>query len=181
MEALSQVRVAELTGMAPSNVSAYRAGRLVEGALVRSRLSLVARLPGDSSYRSRRYLTMPALATQIRKMVREDESESAMVRLLAQATTHFHRLQLPEDRDLFLAEPGTTRSQLWDACISALAERLARQAGLETPAWAMRLGSRLARWHWICTPELRTVALRETPGEFKARRVVLSSRNLNSV
>ena len=181
---LTQGRVAELLGTSQANVSAYETGRLDPGRAVTSRIAAFTALPDDTVYRKLWPPTMASTALQIREDICQGASESDTLRVIIQASDDFPRLTLPEERAFFLIEPGATGDVRYDALLAGLAVHVCREAGLEsTPAWTRAPGRMLNEMWWFDSPapSLHALGLRDAVPAMRARGVMFSRRNLESV
>lgn len=183
---LTQGRVAALLGTSQANVSAYETGRLEPGRTVASRISAFIALPDDTVYRKQWPPTMASTALQLRDDVRSGASPGDMLRVIIQACDDFPKLTLPAEHSLFLAEPGLTGDRGLDALLAGLAVHLCRKAGLEsTPAWT-RAPVRFSDEIWWfgradASPGIRALTFRDAVPAMRARGVIFSRRNLESV
>jgi len=183
---LTQGRVADLLGTSQANLSAYETGRLIPGRIVSSRINAFTHLPDDTVYRRLWPTTLACTALLLREDLRTEVSETDMLRVIIQASDDFPRLTSPVERTLFLAEPGTTGDRRYDALLAGLAVHLCREAGMEsTPAWT-RVPSRYleAIWWFGRANEaqgIRALTLRDAIPSMRARGVMFSRRNLESV
>lgn len=183
---LTQARTGELLGTQQGNISAYEHGRLEPGPTVASRIEAFVALPEDSVYSYKTWAnTMASTALRLREDVRKSVSESAMLRTIIQASDDFQKITAPADRALFLAEPGGTGDERWDAMIAGLAVHLCRQAGLQqTPAWTRDPRRFLAEAWWFDFPEvpaLNAHSFKEAVPSLRTRGVMFGRRNLESV
>lgn len=183
---LTQTRVAELLGTSQANVSAYETGRLAPGPVVASRISAFTALPDDTVYRRLWAPTLASTAMQLREDIRTGVSETDMLRVIIQASDDFPRLDSAIERALFLAEPGPTGDRRYDALLAGLAVHLCREAGLpKTPAWTRAPSRYLDEIWWFGraaeVPENRALTLRDAVPAMRARGVMISRRNLESV
>lgn len=183
---LTQGRVADLLGTSQANVSAYETGRLIPGCVVASRISAFTRLPDDTVYRSLWPTTLASTAMHLRDDLRMGMSESDMLRVIIQASDDFPKLTSLLERMLFLAEPGPTGDRRYDALLAGLAVHLCRESGMEsTPAWTRAPSRYLDAIWWFGrsneVPEIRALALRDSIASMRARGVIFSRRNLESV
>jgi hypothetical protein len=176
--------VAELLGTSQANVSAYETGRLDPGRTVTSRIAAFTALPDDTVYRTLWPPTMASTALQIREDICQGVSESDTLRVIIQASDDFPKLTLPEERAFFLIEPGATGDVRYDALLAGLAVHVCRKAGLEsTPAWTRAPGRMLNEMWWFDSPapSLHALGLRDAVPAMRARGVMFSRRNLESV
>ncbi|MFM8893799.1 MAG: helix-turn-helix transcriptional regulator [Actinomycetales bacterium] len=181
---LTQVRVAELLGTSQANVSAYESGRLTPGSTVAARIAAFTALPEDSIYRNLWPPTLASTAMQLRKDLHAGVSEADMLRVIIQASDDFPKLTSPAERAFFLAEPGPTGDARFDALLAGLAVHLCRESGLEsTPAWTRAPGRVLDEIWWFDSPapSLRALGLRDAVPAMRARGVMFSRRNLESI
>lgn len=184
--ALTQGRVAELLGTSQANVSAYETGRLTPGPTVASRIAAFTALPDDTLYRDLWPPTLASTAMHLREDIHTGVSEGDMVRVIIQASDDFPKLTSPAERAFFLAEPGPTGDARYDALLAGLAVHLCREAGMEsTPAWTRAPGRMLDEIWWFgradVVPEMRALVLRDSVPAMRARGVMFSRRNLESV
>jgi hypothetical protein len=69
-----------------------------------------------------------------------------------------------------------------DAYLAAVAEAMARNAGLETPAWAFAESRSLKRpWFALDYASLRALLLWESPAPFRSRNLFVSENALSRV
>jgi len=107
-----------------------------------------------------------------------------MLRVVIQASDDFQKLTGPTDRAFFLAEPSPTGSNRWDALLAGLAVHLCRQAGIDhSPMWTANPSVPLDEVWWLesTTPTLHAHAMQQAIPAMRARGVMLSRRNLDSV
>lgn len=79
---------------------------------------------------------------------------------------------------VFADEPPRTGSVEVDAAFAALAEHLAERDGWPTPAWAQDPSRRTAGWYPAVPAIFRAEADRESPGAFRRRGILITSRSL---
>lgn len=181
---LTQGQVAELLATSQANVSAYERGRLSPGRLVNERIDAFTALESDSVYARYSASTIPALAAQIRTDLAEGRSESDMLRAVIQASDDFARLSDPADRAFFLTEPSPTGSRRWDALIAGLAVHLCRVGQMETaPMWTTDPSFTLHDMWFVDSdaPTMRAQLMQQAIPSMRARGVIVSRRNLESV
>ncbi len=181
---LTQERVAELLGTSQANVSAYETGRLTPGPTVAPRIAAFTALPDDTIYRDLWPPTLASTAMQVREDIHAGVGEGDKLRVIIQASDDFPKLTSPAERAFFLAEPGLTGDVRYDALLAGLAVHLCREAGLaSTPAWTRAPGRLLDEIWWFDspTPTLHALGLRDAVPAMRARGVMFSRRNLESV
>lgn len=181
---LTQGRVAELLGTSQANVSAYETGRLTPGTAVAARIAAFTALPDDTIYRDLWPPTLASTAMKLREDIHAGVDESDMLRVIIQASDDFPKLISPEERAFFLTEPGLTGDVRYDALLAGLAVHLCREAGMEsTPAWTRAPGRLLDEIWWFDSPapSLHALSLRDAMPAMRARGVMFSRRNLESV
>ena len=181
---LTQGRVAELLGTSQANVSAYETGRLTPGPAVAARIEAFTALADDTIYRDLWAPTLASTAMQLREDIRAGVGESDMLRVIIQASDDFPKLTTAAERAFFLAEPGPTGDARFDALLAGLAVHLCREAGMEsTPAWTRAPGRLLDEICWFDSPapSLHALGLRDAVPAMRARGVMFSRRNLESV
>lgn len=181
---LTQGRVAELLGTSQANVSAYETGRLTPGPTVASRIAAFTALPDDTIYRDLWPPTLASTAMHLREDIHTGVSEGDMLRVIIQASDDFPKLTSPAERAFFLSEPGVTGDARFDALLAGLAVHLCREAGMEsTPAWTRTPGRMLDEIWWFDSPapSLHALGLRDAVPAMRARGVMFSRRNLESV
>lgn len=183
---LTQTRVAELLGTSQANVSAYESGRLVPGPTVGARIAAFTALPDDTVYRKLWPPTLASTAMQLREDLRNGVSETDMLRVVIQASDDFPKLTSAIEQTLFLAEPGPTGDCRYDALLAGLAVHLCREARLPTtPAWTRGPSRYLDEIWWFGRAaevlENRALTLRDAIPAMRARGVMFSRRNLESV
>ena len=183
---LTQAQAAELLATRQANVSAYERGRLDPGRVVGSRIAALDALGAHSVYATYLASTMPSAAAQLRADLSDERSESDMLRVVIQASDDFAKLTDPADRAFFLTEPSPTGSRQWDALLAGLAVHLCREAGMDrTPIWTADPSRVLDHVWWFgrsnVVLEMRAHSLREAVPSMRARGVILSRRNLESV
>lgn len=183
---LTQAQVAELLATSQANVSAYERGRLQPGRVVAERITAFAALAPSSIYATYSASTIPSVAAQIRADLAEHRSVSDMLRIVIQASDDFARLTDPADRAFFLTEPSPTGERRWDALIAGLAVHLCRVAQLDrAPMWTTDPSLALSDIWWFGrsgeVPTMRARAMREAVPSMRARGVMFSRRNLESV
>ena len=181
---LTQAQAAELLATSQANISAYERGRLEPGDLVTQRICALSALDETSLYRTYLASTIPSTAAQLRKDLAEQRSETDMLRVVIQASDDFAKLHIPADRTFFLCEPSPTGSKQWDALLAGLAVHLCRQAGAKrTPLWTCDPARTIDFVWWMDSDahDLRAQLLRDAIPSLRARGVILSRRNLESV
>lgn len=181
---LTQAQAAGLLATSQANLSAYERGGIEPGPLVRERLEAFTHLPTNSLYSTYLASTIPSAAAQLRADIHANRSESDMLRIVIQASDDFAYAQLKEDRTFFLSEPSPTGSRKWDALLAGLAVHLCREANMDrTPMWATNPSLNLDSIWWFdsSAPSLHAYALREAIPSMRARGVMFSRRNLESV
>ena len=181
---LTQAQAAELLATSQANISAYERGRLQPGRLVTERIEALAALQSDSLYATHSASTIPSAAAQIRTDLAGNRSETDMLRVVIQASDDFHKLNAPTDRAFFLTEPSPTGSREWDALIAGLAVHLCREAKMDrAPMWTTD-PSRIIDFVWwvdSASPAARAQLLQQAIPAMRARGVIMSRRNLESV
>lgn len=181
---LTQAQAAQLLATSQANVSAYESGRLHPGRVVADRIDAFAALAPDSVYATYSASTLPSVAAAIRADLSQDRSESDMLRVIIQASDDFARVTKPEDREFFLTEPSPTGSRRWDALIAGLAVHLCRIAHMQrTPMWTTDPSRVLDDMWWVDSdaPAARAQLLQQAIPSMRARGVIMSRRNLESV
>lgn len=183
---LTQAQAAELLATSQANLSAYERGRLVPGRIVQERIDAFTNLSSDSLYSSYSASTIPSTAARIRADIHARRSEADMLRVVIQASDDFAYAQLTEDRTFFLSEPSPTGSRKWDALLAGLAVHLCREANMDrTPMWTTNPSLNLDSIWWFGRSEmvidLRAQSLRDSIPSMRARGVMFSRRNLESV
>jgi len=181
---LTQAQAAQLLATSQANISAYERGRLVPGRIVAERIDALAALTPESLYATYLASTIPSAAAQLRTDLAEDRSDTDMLRVVIQASDDFQKLTQPTDRAFFLTEPSPTGSKRWDALLAGLAVHLCRQAGMnQAPMWTTNPSVPLDEVWWLesTTPALHAHAMQQAIPAMRARGVMLSRRNLDSV
>jgi transcriptional regulator with XRE-family HTH domain len=184
--ALTQAHAAQLLATQQANISAYERGRLEPGRVVAERIQSLAALTQNSVYADYLASTIPSAAAHIRDDLAAGRSESDMLRVVIQASDDFARLTDPADRAFFLAEPSPSGSRQWDALLAGLAVHLCRQATMaSTPIWTTDPARALDHVWWFGRSEvvmaMRPHVLREAVPSMRARGIMFSRRNLESV
>lgn len=153
---------------------------------VAARIAAFAALPDGTVYRQLWPPTMASTAMQLREDIHAGVGDSDMLRVIIQASDDFPKLTRPAEREFFLAEPGPTGDVRYDALLAGLAVHLCREVGLEsTPAWTRAPGRLLDQIWWFGRAEqttgMQALALRDALPAMRARGVMFSRRNLESV
>lgn len=179
---LPQARVAELLGTKQSNLSAYECGRQEPGSVVEARLAAFVALNDDTAFAH----GWPGTLAMYARRMREAHDDEETLRIVIQASDDFTRLGNDVDRSFFLAEPSPTGDPGLDALLAGLAVTLSRRAHMsEMPVWTRDPGRFLDAIWWFGAahelPSLRARTLLETPSALRARGVMFSGRNLESV
>ncbi|HEV8024591.1 MAG TPA: helix-turn-helix transcriptional regulator [Candidatus Nanopelagicales bacterium] len=181
---LTQAQAAELLATSQANISAYERGRLQPGRLVSERIEALGALQPDSIYSTYLASTIPGAAAQIRTDLATNRSETDMLRVVIQASDDFHKLTQQTDRAFFLSEPSPTGSREWDALIAGLAVHLCREAQMDrAPMWTTDPSRSIDFVWWIdsAAPAARAQLLQQAIPAMRARGVMMSRRNLESV
>lgn len=180
---LTQAQAAALLGTRQSNLSAYEQGRVVPGAVVSERIAAFIEQPADSIFARYSASTLASAAAQIRADLIAGRSDVDMLRVVIQASDDFARLTSPSERALFLAEPSPTGDRRWDAMLAGLAVHLCRQARMErVPLWTRDANRMLdVPWWFGSSGNRMALTLRDAIPSLRARGVMLSRRNLESV
>ena len=181
---IGQADAAGLLGTRQSNVSAYERGRLEPGAVVAERITAFTRLRDESLFVTYQASTMASAAAQLRRDLRDERSDTDMLRVIIQASDDFARFTQDEDRWLYLAEPSPTGSRNWDAMLAGLAVHLCRTGGMDrTPMWTShpRLLLDSPWWLGVTTPVNQAITWRDAIPSLRSRGVLLSRRVLESV
>ena len=183
---LTQAQAAGLLATSQANLSAYERGRIEPGRLVSERIEAFINLPTNSLYSTYLASTIPSAAAQIRTDLANNRSESDMLRVVIQASDDFAYAQLEQDRIFFLSEPTPTGSRKWDALLAGLAVHLCRVTKMDrTPWWTTNPSLNLDSIWWFgrsdVVVDLRAQTLRESIPSMRARGVMFSRRNLESV
>lgn len=181
---LNQASVARLLGTRQANVSAYETGRLEPGRVVGARIRAFADLGPTSAYVSRDLSTLAGASAQLRIDLHEQRDQVDLLRVAIQASDDFTRLADDADRRLFLAEPSPTGARNWDALLAGLAVHLCRSvAGLPAPRWTADPARTVDFVWWVdsSAPSLQPRLLQDAIPSMRARGVMLSHRNLESV
>ena len=148
---------------------------------MRQRLDAIDELPLSSPYATTARLTIPRLAADVRRYLKEGDRSMAL-RWVAQAVQDVRSLSDHRDLAVFFARPWSTGSRQWDALIAGVAEREARRAGIEAPEWTRSPLFRLRRMWFVTEVEgLHAYALAHTPPELAIRGVFLDETELESV
>jgi len=177
---LSQLAVARLVGTSQPNLSAYERGRLLPGHISRGRLEALCALAPDSAYARSELSTLASLSVSIRTELRTAGDDPTWpVRLTAQAIEDSRSLRADADLEVFLAAPGTTGDERWDALLAGVAEMVATERGLPVPAWALR---RALAGVWFVNPNRAWAAAGfvGAPPALKSRGVLLNASNLGA-
>ena len=181
---LTQAQAAELLATSQANISAYERGRLQPGRLVSERIEALAALQSDSLYATYSASTIPSAAAQLRTDLSINRSETDMLRVVIQASDDFRKLSRQTDRDFFLTEPSPTGSPEWDALIAGLAVHLCREAKMDrAPMWTTDPSRSIDFVWWVdsAAPAARAQLLQQAIPAMRARGVIMSRRNLESV
>jgi transcriptional regulator with XRE-family HTH domain len=183
---LTQAQAAQLLATQQANISAYEHGRLEPGRVVTARINAFAQLEQNSVYTEYLASTMPSAAAQIRTDLAAGRSDTDMLRVVIQASDDFARLTTPSDYAFFLTEPSPTGSQQWDALLAGLAVHLCRQANVPSaPFWTTDPARQIDHIWWFgradAVPQLRAHALQDAVPSMRARGVIFSRANLESV
>ena len=107
-----------------------------------------------------------------------------MLRAVIQASDDFARLSDPADRAFFLTESSPTGSRRWDALIAGLAVHLCRVGQMETaPMWTTDPSFTLHDMWFVDSdaPTMRAQLMQQAIPSMRARGVIVSRRNLESV
>lgn len=182
---LSQTQVAELLGTRQPNISAYEKGMLEPGRMLRERIEAFTRLEPDSATSDGASSTLAGYAQLIKQALRNDDQD-LVTRLIVQASDDFRSLDSQADIDFFLCEPSTTGDRNYDALLAGLAVHLAREArAAKTPTWTTDSKRYLqSLWYFGAAeriPNMRALAFRDALPSMRARGVIFSRRNLESV
>lgn len=169
-----------------ADIGGYESGTLRAGGLVEQRIFAMVALADTTAYRSTDYLTIPALAAQLRTQLSDGAESHNALRLIIQTCDDFSALEEPTDLDFFLMEPATTEDQHFDALLAGLTVHLCRQAGLRTtPAWTRDDCRYLDSFWWFGLDHdqtrLRAYNFQRTPSCLRSRGVVFNAENLASV
>lgn len=180
---LTQAQAAELLGTRQSNVSAYEQGRLVPGDVVSMRIAAFIDQPADSIFARYSASTLASAAAQIRADLVAGHRDVDMLRVVIQASDDFAKFTSPIERALFLAEPSPTGDRRWDALLAGLAVHLCRQAGMDrVPLWTRDAHRMLdVPWWFGSSGERKAFTLRDAVPSMRARGVLFSRRNLESL
>ena len=182
---LTQAEAAGLLGTGQATVRALECGRLTIGQDIRDRIESFTCLRAGSSYAEGWPATLASTAAALHTDVSVLADEADMLRLIIQAADDFARLSAVDDRRFFLACPGATGSERWDALLGALAVELCRRYGLETtPRWTRQPDRYLKETWWVGAAgeveSLRALAFRDSPPAFRARGVMMGRQILES-
>ena len=181
---ISQARLAHLLGTQQPNISAYEKDTLEPGRVVGDRIKRFLVLERESVYADRDVSTFPAFATEVKRALAVDPPQVG--RDLIQCADEFASLRHDADRAFFLTEPASTSDVRYDALLAGLAVYLSRQADLSAaPEWTTQ-PQRYSPEMWFYgspseIPTLRASAWRDAVPSMRARGVVFSRRNLESV
>ncbi len=181
---ITQAQAAELLGTSQANISAYERGHLDPGRVVGERIDALAALRSDSIYARYQASTMASVAAHLRSDLAGKTRVTDMLRIAIQAADDFARIELQADQSLFLAEPSPTGSRKWDALLAGLAVHLCRNAHMErTPPWTRDPARTVDTVWWVDSDARanRAPLLRDALPSMRARGVILSRRNLESV
>lgn len=130
--------------------------------------------------------SLDVVAEQVRIGLRDEWSESDLVRLIADAVHEFELIESATDRWSYLEkEPRPTGDSGWDAVLAGLVVHMARLAAFErTPSWSRDLSRYSPTFRWIgLSPdsEMKAYVFQRTPVYFKSRGVMIDAANLASV
>lgn len=125
-------------------------------------------------------LTLAAVAEWVAGT--EDEAERFRIVLEFVRAWREDGLTTAEREVMIVEEPRLSGSARWDALIAAVAEHLARPAGLTIPRWALNPERFLDRPFFpIAHRSVRTAALIAAPAAFRRRGVFLDPESLATV
>lgn len=130
-----------------------------------------------------RPVVTPATLAAVALWVARTDDEAERFRLLLEFVRAW-REDGPGRAELtaLAAEPPPCGDARWDALIAALAEHLARSAGLEVPSWTLLPQRFLDRPFFPITHRsVRTAALVASPAAFRRRGVFLDPESLATV
>lgn len=80
---------------------------------------------------------------------------------------------------VFTAEPEPTGAVQLDAAFAALADHLAERDGWEPPAWALDPARSTEGWYPAVPVVLRAEAETDSPGAFRQRGILITTRSLD--
>lgn len=130
--------------------------------------------------------SLDILAEQIIVGLRENWSDSDLVRLIVDAIHEFELIESPIHRwDYLVREPQPTGDPGWDAVLAGLAVHMVRLSTLDrTPEWTRDSRRYSPTFRWIgLTPDskMKAYIFQRTPIYFKSRGVMIDAANLASV
>jgi len=76
------------------------------------------------------------------------------------------------------APPRRTRSQLMNALLAGIADKLADDSGVTRPSWTRAAGALTRRWYSPGTPRMRQKAREEAPRQLMARNIAIREDSL---
>lgn len=173
---------ARLLGTQHSNLTRYEQGTLAPGRIMGARLKAFEGLQSATAYIEGPFGTIPSYAVSMKTVSDQD----VLLRILIQMVDDFRHLHDDSDRQFFLQEPSTTGDARYDALLAGLAVYAAREARMSScPTWVFAPSRYLEQFWWFGLagdiPQLRAHAFQHAPSCLKARGVILSARNFESV
>lgn len=177
---LSARQVAAATGTSETNVAAYERGDKRPSLATTTRLLAACAAGADSPIFVNRLLTVPALASALRKGLRDGWSTPDLLRLVRESRANARWVERAEDLAVFFGQPSTTGDRRWDALLAGSTEQLALKRAVPVPPWVVGHGLSTF-WFVSANPLFDAYALAQSPPSLKVRGVMLDPSDLESV
>lgn len=161
-----------LTGIAKSNLSAYRHGSKPMSSVVARRIEIAGRTEPDGPITAQHLLCFPQLALAIKRSM--DADPVHCTRLVRQTVQQLNLLADERDVAAYHIRPPTTGDVRWNALITGVAAHTWSLSGNVTPLeWAQEVLPLEEWWTPGATPpRWRDWNLVHTPSSLRERRVI---------
>lgn len=178
---LSVRALADAAGVAASTLHRIEQGELQPTMGTLSRIGEAAGVRLQVTPHVDYAVSIVGLARSIREDI-DSGDQAVPVRKAAELVHRFGRADSNTRHRMIAARPPETGDPRWDAFLGALAEWLAVQAGVPTPAWAVDDDRHLHRGWWVTRMKsMRAWEYAGSPASFKNHGVYLHRDSLTNV
>lgn len=127
---------------------------------------------------ARTWRTVPEIASEVSELLALGEEDDAL-RFLLDGVLALRDLEHSSDVEGFLAPPGPTGDERWDALLAASVAYLCRREGHGVPSWTRRAA--LSEWWWPGhVVARRAQVVQRTPIDFRRIGIWFDERNFTA-
>ncbi len=127
---------------------------------------------------SRTWRTAPEIASDVSQLLALGDEDDAL-RFLLDGVLALRHLTTPDEFTAFVAPPGPTGDERWDALLAASIAYMCRQGGHPVPAWTARAS--LDEWWWPGhVIARRAQVVQRTPIDFRRLGIWFDERNFTA-